>query len=181
MSRQTVKLMGEPNLIEVSTPVVDFGDSLQLLIADLKETMKAEGGVGIAAPQIGCNQRVICLGFEKNERYPDKAAVPFQVLVNPKYEVLSQKQIVDWEGCLSVPGLRGLVARYERIHYRGYNEKGEYVEGIASDFHARIIQHEVDHLNGILFPFRMDNLKHLLFQSVYTRLHTSPLPKAVDS
>lgn len=162
---QPIVIMGTPSLLQKAAPVDHFDESLILLINELKQTMLTEKGVGIAAPQIGINKRIILFGFEKNPRYPNEAAVPFTVLINPEYEILNNELIPGWEGCLSVPGLRGLVDRYQKIRYWGYDEHGNYLERIAENFHARIIQHEIDHLNGILFPFRIKNLANFGFEN----------------
>ncbi len=169
MTEITVKLMGDPTLTEESIPVTEFDETLHLLIKDLKETMIKKGGVGIAAPQIGINKRVILFGFDKNERYPTEAPVPFTVLINPEYKILSDKLIFGWEGCLSVPGLRGLVPRYESIQYQGYDMDGNLIERTAEGFHARIIQHEVDHLDGILFPFRIEDLRDFGYEEAISK------------
>lgn len=160
MSILQVKKMGEKSLLEVSFPVENFSSAaLYTLIEDMKDTMKQEDGVGIAAPQIGCNQRVIIFGFEQCERYPDEPSIPFTVLINPMIEFLSDEMEDGWEACLSVPGLMGLVPRYTHIKYTGFNEKGEYFTRIAQGFHARVVQHEVDHLDGILYPRRIKDLR----------------------
>lgn len=161
-----VKIMGEPEFIQKSQPVTEFDASLQQLIQNLTDTMAAEGGVGIAAPQIGVNKRVMLIGFDKNDRYPYLEPVPFTVLVNPEYQPLSDELVDGWEGCLSVPGLRGLVPRYRHIRYRGYDEKGNLIERTVSDVHARIVQHELDHLDGRLFPSRIKNFANFGFESV---------------
>jgi peptide deformylase len=160
MSIIQVKKMGEKSLLEASLPVENFSSKeLYNLIEDMKDTMKQEDGVGIAAPQIGCNQRVIIFGFELCERYPNEAPIPFTVLINPEIEFLSNEIEDGWEACLSVPGLMGLVPRYTHIKYMGFNEKGEYFSRFARGFHARIVQHETDHLNGILYPQRIKDLR----------------------
>ena len=134
------------------------------LIQDMTDTMTAKGGVGIAAPQIGCNQRVIMFGFEKSERYPNEKPVPFTILINPNIEILSDERNDAWEGCLSVPGLRGLVSRYNKIEYSGFDPEGKPIYRIAEGFHARVVQHECDHLDGILFPHRLKDLKYFGFE-----------------
>ena len=130
----------------------------------MKDTMLEEGGVGIAAPQIGCNKRVIIFGFEENSRYPNEKSVPFTILINPAYKILSNEMVDAWEGCLSVPGLRGLVPRYNQIEYSGYDPEGNLITRIAEGFHARVVQHEYDHLDGILFPQRLKDLKYFGFE-----------------
>jgi len=166
MHNPTVKIMGESILTEKSAPVTRFDESLILLVQALKNAMLKNKGVGIAAPQIGVNQRVIVFGFEKNERYPSEKPVPLTVLINPEYKVVSETLISGWEGCLSVPGLRGLVPRYEKIKYWGYDEDENLIERCVGGFHARIIQHEIDHLDGILFPFRIKDFKNFGYETV---------------
>ena len=157
--------MGNPNLQRVSEPVSSFDDErLESLIADLWDTMAARGGVGIAAPQIGVPLRVVVFGMEHSERYPDAPPVPRTVLVNPEIEPLDDEMIDDWEGCLSVPGLRGLVPRYRRVRYRGADAAGQPFEEVVEDFHARVIQHECDHLDGILYPQRMRDMSTFGFE-----------------
>lgn len=139
--------------------------SLRQVITDMQETMLANKGVGIAAPQIGINKRIIMFGFDKNERYPNESALPFTILVNPTFKVLSEKLSDGWEGCLSVPGLRGLVPRFEKIEYSGYDlMTGNFIKRMAEGFHARIIQHECDHLDGILFPQRLKDINSFGFE-----------------
>lgn len=167
MSHKPVVKMGSRQLATPSDVVIDLDKSLPgilALIQDMKDTMEEEGGVGIAAPQIGCNKRVIMFGFEKNERYPDEKPAPFTVLINPTFRVLSNEMVEAWEGCLSVPGLRGLVARHNKIEYSGYDPEGNLINRIAEGFHARVIQHEYDHLDGILFPQRLKDLRFFGFE-----------------
>lgn len=167
MPVQTVKILGEDSLFEKSTPVTQFEDGeLCDLIQNMKDTMQQKGGVGIAAPQIACNKRIILFGFEKSERYPNEKPVPFTILINPEIEILTNEMVDGWEGCLSVPGLRGLVPRYTKIKYSGYNEQGVEFNCIAEGFHARIVQHEVDHLDGVLFPQRIKDLHYFGFEEV---------------
>lgn len=156
MAVRQVLRMGHPLLLQVAQPVRNFNTPvLNTLIRDMFDTMADRNGAGLAAPQIGESLRVVIFGIEKNVRYPDAEPVPMTVLINPEIEFLDDEMSDDWEGCLSVPGLRGLVPRYTRIHYRGYNQKGEKFERLAEGFHARVVQHEVDHLDGILYPRRM--------------------------
>ena len=162
-----VKKMGEKSLLVPSLPVENFASkALYALIEDMKATMKAEDGVGIAAPQIGCNQRVVIFGFEYYNRYSDEDAIPFTVLINPTIEILSEEMEDGWEGCLSVPGLRGLVPRYTYIKYSGFDAEGKAFSFMAKDFHARVVQHEVDHLEGILYPHRIKDMRFFGFQDV---------------
>jgi peptide deformylase len=136
------------------------------LVADMFDTMAAARGAGLAAPQIGVDLQLVIFGFEHSERYPEAPPVPKTVLVNPLVTPLSDEMVEGWEGCLSVPGLRGVVPRYERIRYRGYGVKGELIEREAEGFHARVVQHECDHLIGRLYPTRMTDLTKLGFTSV---------------
>jgi peptide deformylase len=124
----------------------------------MKETMKARNGAGLAAPQIGVGQRVVIFGVEKSTRYPDAEPVPFTVLVNPRLTMLTREVEQDWEGCLSVPGMRGVVPRYTKLRYSGFDEHGTPIEREAEGFHARVVQHECDHLDGILYPQRMTDM-----------------------
>ena len=163
----TILKMGDPRLAERSEDVVDFStQALQNIISDMQEAMNAHQGVGIAAPQIGVQQRIIIFGFERNPRYPNESPVPLTTLINPTYEPLSDEKVPGWEGCLSVPGLRGLVPRYQKIKYRGYSEEGVLIERIVTGFHARIIQHECDHIDGVLFPQRIKDLRLFGFEDV---------------
>ena len=179
MVEQRVLRMGDPQLRRVSDPVTRFDDeSLAALIRDLWETMAARGGVGIAAPQIGVPQRVVVFEVEQSDRYPEAPPVPRTVLINPEIEVLDDELVDGWEGCLSVPGLRGIVPRYRRIRYRGLDANGRPFERIAEDFHARVVQHECDHLDGVLYPQRMRDLSTLGFEEELTlaqRLDEAPL------
>ncbi|MCF6775854.1 peptide deformylase [Thiotrichales bacterium 19X7-9] len=170
MSLPRVVIMGEQSLIEKSQPVMNFDDELLQLISDMEAVMRDKKGVGIAAPQIGVNKRVILYGFEKNERYPNEKEIPLTVLVNPEYEPINDEMELGMEGCLSVPGLRGMVSRYKHIKFSAFDQTGEKIEQQVSGFHARIIQHEIDHLDGILFPFRIADLKTQFgFESVFMK------------
>jgi len=156
--------MGSPVLREKAKPVEAFGTAeLLALVQDMKDTMAAKNGAGLAAPQIGVGRRVVIFGVTKNPRYPDAEEVPFTVLVNPKILLLTREVEEGWEGCLSVPGMRGLVPRYTRLRYSGFDEHGNAVEREAEGFHARVVQHECDHLDGILYPQRMTDLSKLGF------------------
>lgn len=157
--------MGNPRLREVAQPVTEFGTpELEALVNDLWDTMAARTGAGLAATQIGVGLRVVVFGIEHNPRYPDAEPVPYTVLVNPRIEPLDDTVEEGWEGCLSVPGLRGLVPRYRRIRYSGCSADGSPIECEVQDFHARVVQHECDHLDGILYPQRMTDLRHLAFE-----------------
>ena len=156
--------MGHPVLRQRAKPVEAFGTpGLRELVADMTETMKAKNGAGLAAPQIGVSERVVIFGVAANPRYPDAEAVPFTVLVNPKLVMLTREVEEDWEGCLSVPGLRGVVPRYTKLRYAGFDAEGNPIERVAEGFHARVVQHECDHLDGILYPQRMTDLGKLGF------------------
>ena len=164
MAVREVLRMGHPVLRERAKPVERFGTpELAALVADMKETMAAKSGAGLAAPQIGVGQRVVIFGVQKNPRYPDAEEVPFTVLVNPKILLLTREVEEGWEGCLSVPGMRGLVPRYTRLRYSGFDEEGRPVEREADGFHARVVQHECDHLDGILYPQRMTDMSKFGF------------------
>ncbi len=162
MTIRDVVKEGASQLVKPSVPVGKILPSeLKALITDMRETMAVRQGVGIAAPQIGVNLRIIMFGFEKNERYPDEKPVPFTALINPWVEPLDETKEEGWEGCLSVPGIRGLVPRYKNIRYGGHDVNGREVVVEASGFHARVVQHEYDHLEGILFTMRVENKENL--------------------
>lgn len=158
MAVRDVLRMGHPVLREKAKPVDVATPELRALIADMKETMAAQNGAGLAAPQIGVSQRVVIFGVDRNPRYPDAEAVPFTVLVNPKITMLTREVESDWEGCLSVPGMRGVVPRYTKLRYTGTDEEGNPIDRVAEGFHARVVQHECDHLDGILYPQRMSDM-----------------------
>ena len=165
MSIQSVVKMGNQQLAAPSLAVTDFSNAeLKNIIVDMRDTMKAKGGVGIAAPQIGHNLRIIMFGFEVNARYPHEKPVPFTVLINPNIEILTDETLDDWEGCLSIPGLRGLVPRYKKIQYQGYDQDGKLISRVAENFHARVVQHECDHLDGLLFLQRVKDFKFFGFE-----------------
>jgi peptide deformylase len=156
--------MGHPVLRERARPVEQFGTpELRALLEDMKETMAAKNGAGLAAPQIGVGQRVVIFGVELNPRYPDAEPVPFTVLVNPKLVMLTREIEEDWEGCLSVPGMRGVVPRYTKLRYTGFDIEGNPIDRVAEGFHARVVQHECDHLDGILYPQRITDLTRFGF------------------
>ena len=164
MAVREVLRMGHPVLRERARPVEQFGTpELRELFQDMKDTMAAKSGAGLAAPQIGVPQRVVIFGVEANPRYPDAEPVPFTVLVNPKIVILTREVEEDWEGCLSVPGMRGVVPRYTKLRYSGFDIEGEPFEREAEGFHARVVQHECDHLDGILYPQRMTDLSKFGF------------------
>ncbi len=159
MAVRKVLRMGDVRLQQAAEPVGNFGGGeLRELLRDMRDTMKAHNGVGLAAPQIGAGLRVVIFGVERNTRYPDAESVPETVLINPVVTPLDERMEEAWEGCLSLPGLRGLVPRYLNIRYRGYDENGAAIDRTASGFHARVVQHECDHLDGILYPMRMTDM-----------------------
>ena len=167
MAVKRVLRMGEPLLLEVAKPVTAFDTpELHDLIADMQDTMDAMSGAGIAAPQIGMSLRVVIFGVGKNPRYPDAEQVPYTVLINPTLTPISEAMEDGWEGCLSVPGMRGLVPRYSRLHYTGFDQFGSPIDRMASGFHARVVQHECDHLDGILYPMRIEDLTKFGFTDV---------------
>jgi peptide deformylase len=159
--------MGDPRLLERSREVEAFRTAeLRELIGDMRDTMEHLNGAGLAAPQIGVLQRVVIFGVKANPRYPDAEEVPDTVLINPVIEPIGRAMEEGWEGCLSVPGMRGVVPRYKRVRYRGFDEKGEPIEREVEGFHARVVQHECDHLDGILYPMRIQDLSQFGFVDV---------------
>jgi len=167
MAVHQILKMGDPRLLRVAQPVLQFGTpELNELIADMFETMEAAQGAGLAAPQIGVDLQLVIFGFSRNARYPEAPPVSHTVLINPVITPLSDEQVDGWEGCLSVPGLRGLVPRLARIRYRGFDPLGQPIEREADGFHARVVQHECDHLIGRLYPTRMTDLTQLGYTSV---------------
>ena len=172
MTVREILKMGDPRLLRMAQPVLNFGaPDLLALVADMKDTMLAAHGAGLAAPQIGVDLQLVIFGFERNQRYPDAEPVPYTVLCNPRIEALGSEQQDDWEGCLSVPGLRGKVPRHERIRYTGVGPDGRPIDREASGFHARVVQHECDHLIGRLYPTRMRDLTQLGFTSALLPQH----------
>ena len=167
MAIQPILKMGDFRLLRLAEPVTDFASpALQSLIADMFDTMAAADGVGLAAPQIGVGLQVVIFGFERSERYPDAEPVPGTILVNPVITPLGDEEEEDWEGCLSVPGLRGWVPRFKRIRYQGFNEAGEPIDRTVEGFHARVVQHECDHLIGKLYPMRVRDFSRFGFTEV---------------
>ncbi|MDD3763915.1 MAG: peptide deformylase [Nevskiales bacterium] len=159
--------MGDARLLQICHPVERFDTAeLHALVRDMRDTMAAANGAGLAAPQIGVPLRVVIFGVEHNPRYPQAEAVPYTVLCNPVLTSLSEQMDDDWEGCLSVPGMRGLVPRHRELHYRGFDEFGTPVARDASGFHARVVQHECDHLDGILYPRRIRDLRQFGYTDV---------------
>jgi peptide deformylase len=178
MAIQSILRMGDPRLLEIAKPVdpkLISSQKIQTLIDDLLETMYAVNGAGLAAPQIGVNQQVVVFGFEKNPRYPDAEQVPETILINPIITALSDISVEDWEGCLSVPGLRAKVPRYTQIRYRGFDRHGQTIDRTVEDFHARVVQHECDHLIGKLFPMRVKDFTNFGFTDVlFPELRDAP-------
>lgn len=163
MIREVLR-MGDPRLLEIADPVETFGTpELLALIADMRDTMAHLDGAGLAAPQVGVGLRVVIFGVTRNPRYPDAEEVPDTVLVNPALTPLGTEQEEGWEGCLSVPGMRGIVPRYSQLRYRGHDAHGAVIDRTVTGFHARVVQHEVDHLDGILYPMRIRNLANFGF------------------
>lgn len=160
MSIRTVLRMGDPRLLKVADKVEKFNTpELNMLIQDMHDTMEAEDGAGLAAPQIGVSLQVVIFGVKSNPRYPDAEEVPYTVLLNPVLTPLTQEVEQDWEGCLSVPGLRGMVPRFARLRYRGFDQYGQPIDRSVGGFHARVVQHECDHLQGILYPMRITDFR----------------------
>jgi peptide deformylase len=166
MIREVLR-MGEPLLLQVAKPVETFDTSeLHALIQDMHDTMAEMNGAGIAAPQIGVSLRVVIFGVGSNPRYPDAEQVPYTVLVNPTLTPIGDELEEGWEGCLSVPYMRGIVPRYTRLHYTGFDQYGNVIDRLVSGFHARVVQHECDHLDGILYPMRVTDLRKFGFTDV---------------
>ncbi len=168
MTVREILKMGDPRLLRVAQPVTAFdSDALHLLITDLLDTMRAASGAGLAAPQIGVDLQLVIFGSNaRNPRYPDRPVVPPTVLINPVLTPLGDEQESDWEGCLSVPGLRGVVPRWSRLHYSGYDQYGDPFERTVDGFHARVVQHECDHLIGKLYPMRMQDFTQFGYTDV---------------
>lgn len=167
MPIRPVLRMGDPLLLQKAAPVTAFDTpELHALIKDMEDTMAHMNGAGIAAPQIGVSLRVVIFGVGENPRYPDAEQVPYTVLVNPTLQPVNDDQEDGWEGCLSVPGMRGIVPRYVRLHYTGFDQYGNPIDRLVSGFHARVVQHECDHLDGILYPMRIRDLANFGFQDV---------------
>jgi peptide deformylase len=166
MIREVLR-MGDPRLLQRSSPVTAFGKpELAALLQDLRDTMAAQNGAGLAAPQIAVPLQVVIFGVEHNPRYPDAEAVPYTELVNPVLTPLSDEQDEDWEGCLSVPGLRGVVPRFRHLRYEGFDPQGRPIRREVTGFHARVVQHECDHLLGILYPMRMRDLSRFGYSDI---------------
>ena len=167
MAIRTVLRMGDPILLQKAQPITQFNTpELHALIDDMRDTMQAMDGAGIAAPQIGVSLQVVIFGVGKNPRYPDAEQVPYTVLINPTLSFVGDEMEDGWEGCLSVPDMRGVVPRYMRLHYTGFDQFGAPIDRLVSGFHARVVQHECDHLMGILYPMRINNLKDFGYTDV---------------
>ena len=167
MAARNILKMGDPLLFQVAQPVVAFDTSeLHALVADMLDTMAVLDGAGIAAPQIGVSQRVVIFGTEKNPRYPHAEPVPTTVLINPLIEILTHETEEGWEGCLSVPGMRGKVSRATHLRYSGFDQYGKSFTREVRSFHARVVQHECDHLDGILYPMRIEDMRHFGYQDI---------------
>ena len=167
MAVREILKMGDARLLRVAQPVQQFGTpELAALVVDMQDTMVAANGAGLAAPQIGVDLQLVIFGFERNERYAEAPPVPLTVLLNPQITPLGTDEVDGWEGCLSVPGLRGWVPRWQRIRYTGVDQDGKPIDREAEGFHARVVQHECDHLIGRLYPTRMRDLTRLGFTSV---------------
>jgi len=167
MTIREILKMGDPRLLRVAQPVRAFGTpELRALIDDMFETMHAASGAGLAAPQIGVDLALVIFGFRQSQRYPDAPPVPETVLINPQITPLGDDEVEDWEGCLSVPGLRGVVPRLARIRYTGFDPHGARIDREAEGFHARVVQHECDHLLGTLYPMRVRDFTRFGFTSV---------------
>jgi len=167
MAIRPVLRMGDPVLLQRASEVEAFDTpELHALIQDMQDTMAHMNGAGIAAPQIGVSQRVVIFGVGHNPRYPDADQVPYTVLINPVLTALGDEMEDGWEGCLSVPGMRGVVPRYHHLHYRGFDQYGNLIDRTVSGFHARVVQHECDHLDGILYPMRIRDMRYFGFTEV---------------
>jgi len=181
MAVRPILRMGDPFLARVAAPVTEFATpALRELVQDMLETMRANDGAGLAAVQIGVPLRVVVFEVAQNPRYPDVAPVPLTVLVNPQIDFLGDEREVGWEGCLSVPGLRGLVPRYSRLRYRGFDELGGPIDRTVTDFHARVVQHECDHLDGILYPQRIEDMTSFGFQDELIASGALPVAATAD-
>ena len=164
MAIRPVLRMGDPRLLEPSRPVKKFRTAeLNDLITDMRDTMESLQGAGLAAPQIGVNLQVVIFGVETNQRYPNAEEVPFTILINPRLTPVDDEMEEGWEGCLSVPGMRGLVPRHVNLRYQGFDEKGKKIDRTVTEFHARVVQHECDHLAGVLYPMRIRDMRNFGF------------------
>ena len=170
MTIESVLKMGDPRLLRRAKPVDRFDTpELHDLVANMLETMRAMDGAGLAAPQIGVDLQVVLFEVEKNPRYPDAKAIPLTILINPVLEPLGAEMEEDWEGCLSIPGMRGLVPRFSRLRYSGFDAHGNAFAREVEGFHARVVQHECDHLQGMLYPMRVRNLANFGFSGTFSQ------------
>lgn len=164
MTIETVLKMGDPRLLKKAKPVAEFDTpELHELVANMLETMRAMNGAGLAAPQIGVDLQLVLFEVEENPRYPDVETIPLTILINPVLEPMGAEMEEGWEGCLSIPGMRGLVPRFSRLRYSGFDVCGRAFSREVSGFHARVVQHECDHLQGMLYPMRIRNLANFGF------------------
>lgn len=167
MAILSILKMGDPRLWQVAEPIIEFDTpELHRLIADMFDTMAAVGGAGLAAPQVGVGQQLVIFGFEQNPRYPEAPPVPPTVLINPLITPLAETEEEGWEGCLSVPGLRGMVPRWQHIRYQGFDQYGQTIDREVTGFHARVVQHECDHLIGKLYPMRIRDFTRFGFTEI---------------
>ena len=179
MAIRPILRLGHPVLRQTAAPVTEFGGpALRELVHDMLDTMRAHDGAGLAAIQIGVLQRVVVFEVTANPRYPDVEPVPLTILVNPEMAFIGDEREAGWEGCLSVPGMRGLVPRYRRLRYRGFDELGQPVDRTVEGFHARVVQHECDHLDGILYPQRIEDMTAFGFQDELVASGVLPLAAA---
>ena len=168
MAEREILKMGDPRLLRIAQPVIEFDtDELHLLVADMFDTMRSVNGAGLAAPQIGVDLQLVIFGTDApNPRYPDAPVVPLTVLLNPVITAIGEAEEEGWEGCLSVPGLRGVVPRFAEVRYTGFDLYGDPIDRTVSGFHARVVQHEVDHLYGVLYPMRVRDFSRFGFTEV---------------
>ena len=170
MAIREILKMGHPTLLEVAKPVEKFNTSeLDSIIEDMIDTMKENDGAGLAAPQIGLGMQLVIFGFDSNERYPEADQVPFTVLINPVITPIGDEEEDGWEGCLSVPGLMGVVPRFKKIRYQGKDEHGNEIDREVDGFHARVVQHECDHLIGKLYPMRIRDFSQFGYLDTLTK------------
>jgi len=177
MAVQEVIKIGHPLLLKRAIEVENFDSpELDQLVCDMKETMAARNGAGLAAPQIAVSLRVVIFGVSENPRYPGAESVPETILINPEISIIGTERESAWEGCLSIPHMRGLVPRYTSIRYRGFDEKGKLIDREVHGFHARVVQHEVDHLDGVLYPSRIEDLRNFGFEdALFAEASSTPL------
>lgn len=181
MAVRPILRLGHPTLREIAAPVTEFDTpALHELVTDMLDTMRANDGAGLAAIQIGVLQRVVIFGLDYSPRYPTAAPVPLTVLVNPVIEPIGEEREAGWEGCLSVPGMRGLVPRYRQIRYCGFDAFGRPIDRTVNDFHARVVQHECDHLDGILYPERIEDMRQFGFMDELLASGTLPVAAVAD-